>query len=94
MAEFDEIYKEETIDIKKYIFKIISNWYWFGLALFLSVSAAYFINRYTARVYRVSSSVLIIESDSKPYYSDEMIQGLDLFKQATNIKNQIGILRS
>jgi hypothetical protein len=62
MAEFDDIYKEETIDIKKYIFKIISNWYWFALTLFLSVSAAYFINRYSERIYQVSSSILILES--------------------------------
>jgi tyrosine-protein kinase Etk/Wzc len=94
MAEFDDIYKEETIDIKKYIFKIIANWYWFVITVFISTSAAYFMNRYANPVYQVSSSLLIKEEDNSPRYSNEMIQGLDLFAQGTNIKNQIGILSS
>lgn len=94
MPEFDDIYKEETIDIKKYIFKILSNWYWFVITVFLTVSIAYFANRYSDRIYQVSSSILIIESNSNSYYSDEMIQGLDMFKQESNLRNQIGILQS
>ncbi|MFA6400747.1 MAG: polysaccharide biosynthesis tyrosine autokinase [Salinivirgaceae bacterium] len=94
MAEFDDIYKEETIDIKKYIFKILNNWYWFALAVFLSTSTAYIINRYSDRIYQVNSSLLIKETDNKSGYGSEMIQGLELFKQGTNLKNQMGILKS
>jgi len=94
MANFDDIYKEETIDIKKYIFKILANWYWFVIAVFLSTSAAYIINRYSDRVYQVSSTLLIRDTESKSYYSDEMIQGLDLFKQGSNLNNQMAILKS
>lgn len=94
MTEFDDIIQEETIDVKKYIAKIISNWYWFALALILTLSGAYLLNRYSDPIYGVNSSLLIREDNSSSYFDDEMIPGLDLFKQGVNLQNQIGILRS
>jgi len=93
MKEFDEIYSEETIDIKKYIFKILGNWYWFVITSIIALSVAYFVNRYSDRIFQISSSVLILETGGGSY-SNEMIQGFDLFKQGTNIVNQKGILKS
>jgi len=87
--------EEESIDIKKYIFKILSNWYWFAITIFISVSIAYLLNRYADPVYQVNSSLLVNDNE-KPssYYSNEMIQGLDLLGNSSNIQNQIGILKS
>ena len=59
MDEIQEnIFKDESIDIKKYLFKILFNWYWFAISIFFTVSIAYLVNRYTEPIFRVSSSPL------------------------------------
>ncbi len=50
---------DDSLDIKRYISLFISNWYWFAIALFISISIAYGINRYSEKIYTVSSSLLI-----------------------------------
>jgi capsular exopolysaccharide synthesis family protein len=95
MAEFNDIYEEETIDIKKYIYKILSNWHWFVITGIISILIAYVVNRYSDRIYSVNSTLLVEEPDNNTVYGNsEMIQGLDMFKQNANIQNQIGILQS
>ena len=49
---------------QRYISLFISNWYWFAIALFLSLSIAYGINRWSEEVYTVSSTLLIKDDQS------------------------------
>ncbi|VAW15631.1 hypothetical protein MNBD_BACTEROID01-89, partial [hydrothermal vent metagenome] len=51
--------EEDTIDIKKLVLRLLSYWYWFVLCVILSLGSAYLYNRYTTRVYEISSSLLI-----------------------------------
>jgi len=34
----ERYYQEENIDIKKFLFKILANWYWFAISLFVGES--------------------------------------------------------
>ena len=50
---------DDSIDFKRYLSLFISNWYWFAIALFISISIAYGINRWSEKAYTVSSTLLI-----------------------------------
>lgn len=53
--------EEEGIDFKRYFALFINNWYWFAIALFIALSIAYGINRWSEEVYTVSASLLITD---------------------------------
>lgn len=89
--------QEDTIDIKKFLFKIINNWYWFVLTIFISLSFAYFINKYTDPVFSVNSSILIRDKNNSIGSGvDNMMQEMGLFRgvRRKNVVNEIGILNS
>jgi len=48
-----------TSTSKRYLSLFISNWYWFVISLFLAITLAYGINRYSEKMYTVSSTLLI-----------------------------------
>jgi tyrosine-protein kinase Etk/Wzc len=87
---------EETIDIKKFLIKILNNWYWFAITLFVSLTIAYAINRYTKPIYSVSSSIIVRDDEKNRGLSgqENVIKGLELFQTKKNIQNEIGILQS
>ena len=87
---------DEGPDVKRYISLFISNWYWFAAALFLALTAAYGINRYSEKVYTISSTLLIKDDQYGGGISDmeSIIPGGDIFKSRQNLKNEIGILKS
>ena len=92
----ENIYQEETIDIKKFLFKILAHWYWFALALFISLSAAYLVNRYSEEVYSVSATV-IVRDDAKGKGltgAENIIEGMEIFTSRINVQNEMGILKS
>ena len=88
--------EDGNIDIKRYISLFISNWYWFATTLFIAVALAYGINRYSEKIYSVSSTLLIkddqLENMSRNVAS--VIPGGDIFKSQQNLKNEMGILKS
>ncbi len=89
--------QEDTIDIKKFVFKILSNWYWFVLTVFLASSLAYFINKYTDPVYSIQASILVRDkSNSMTSGVDNILNELGMFKRIRrkNVENEIGILNS
>ncbi len=87
--------EDESIDFKRYISLFISNWYWFAIALFISISIAYGINRWSEEVYTVSSTMLI-KDDYLGGTADlsNIFPGSSAFRSEQNLKNEIGILRS
>ena len=86
----------ESIDIKRYISLFISNWYWFALALFISLTLAYGINRYSEKIYTVSSSLLIKDDRMSGglQMAGSFLSGSDIYKSQQNLQNEIGILKS
>lgn len=88
--------QEETIDIKRYVSLFVSNWYWFVIALILALGSAYLINRYSEKMYSVSSTLLIKDDQTSGYTSSigNVLPGGDIFRNQQNLLNEIGILRS
>lgn len=88
--------EDDNIDIKRYMSLFLSNWYWFAIALFLSVTIAYAINRYSEKIYTVSSTLLIKDDQLGNVSSkvESVIPGGDIFKSQQNLKNEMGILKS
>ena len=88
--------EDESIDFKRYISLFISNWYWFAIALFLALSIAYGINRWSEEVYTVSATMLIKDDQFGGGTADlsNIFPGSNAFRSEQNLKNEIGILRS
>ncbi len=85
-----------NIDIKRYISLFLSNWYWFACALFIALTLAYSINRYSQPIYSVSSTMLIKDDQLGRMNNSaaSVIPGGDIFKSQQNLKNEMGILKS
>jgi tyrosine-protein kinase Etk/Wzc len=88
--------EDDNLDIKRYISLFISNWYWFAATLFIAITIAYAINRYSEKIYTVSSTLLIREDQFSNGNNivGSVIPGGDIFRNQQNLKNEIGILRS
>jgi tyrosine-protein kinase Etk/Wzc len=88
--------EDDNLDIKRYLSMFISNWYWFAFALFISISIAYGINRYSEKIYTVSSTLLIKDDQFGNANSNlgNVLPGGDIFRNQQNLKNEMGILKS
>jgi capsular exopolysaccharide synthesis family protein len=89
--------EEENLDLRRLISMFVSNWYWFATSIFIAVILAYGINRYSEKVYTVSSTLLIRDDQAGGVLTssvESVIPGGDIFKKQQNLKNEIGILRS
>lgn len=80
------------MDIKRYISLFVSNWYWFAISLLLTLSVAYGINRWSEKVYTVTSTLLI--KDEKSSSLNDIFPGAELLRDQQNVINEIGILKS
>ena len=92
-SDFDD---NESIDIRRYVSLFFSNWYWFALAMFISLSLAYGINRYSTKIFSVSSSLLIKDDQNggTSQIASSVIPGGDIFRNQQNLKNEMEILKS
>ena len=88
--------ESEGIDLRRYISLFLSNWYWFGSALFLALAIAYGVNRWGGEMYTVQSTMLISDEEYGGGFAemDKVIPGGDIFRPRQNLKNEIGILKS
>ncbi|HAN19006.1 MAG: hypothetical protein A2X13_11575 [Bacteroidetes bacterium GWC2_33_15] len=89
-------YQEESIDIKKYLFKFLLNWYWFALALALALSVAYMVNRYSEPTYTISSSIIVTDKQSDMASVEAIIEELGMSRRNRKavVENEITILKS
>jgi tyrosine-protein kinase Etk/Wzc len=87
---------DESVDIKRYLSLFVSNWYWFAISLFISVTISYTINRYSEKLFTVSSTMLIKDQQNGGglSFKETFMPGSDVFKSQQNLKNEMGILKS
>jgi capsular exopolysaccharide synthesis family protein len=88
---------EEGIDIKKYVFLILKNWWWFAITLFISITVSYMINRYSQKVYGSSCSLIIGEPDSRIGNTENILDELARArgrKRKAVVENEISVLKS
>ncbi len=84
--------KDEEIDLRLLLFKVLRYWYLLALSTLIALGVAFFFNKYTLPKYKVSTTILIKEN-----YSDVDAQDLIGFRFINNkkkIENEIGILNS
>jgi tyrosine-protein kinase Etk/Wzc len=86
------IQEEESIDIKKWIRKILSNWYWFGFFGFIGIVLGYGYSRIAQEEYEVNSLILAESNESKGGMSE--LFSSEIFGTNTNLMNHIGTLKS
>lgn len=89
--------EEEGIDIKKFIYLILSHWWLFGIALFISLTIAYLVNRYSQEVYSVNCSLIIGEEKSGVGTIEGVLDELSRLKNKKRkavVENEISILKS
>lgn len=89
--DFEEI-EGDPIDFKRYLSLFISNWYWFSITLFFALCTAYGINRWSEKVYIISSTLLI--KDDPNGTLTEIFPGSEGFRTQLKVNNEIGILKS
>ncbi len=91
---FSENEIEKSFDFKAEFFKILSYWKLFVISLFLCLTIAFLYLRYSTPIYKVSCKVLIKDDSKSKYASNSIISELDVFKQQSNLQNEIGIIQS
>lgn len=89
-------FEEDTLDFKKYLYLILTNWYWFLISIFVGLGVAYLINRYTMPVYRATSSIMLNEGTSSKGLSgyENLIPGMEIYAQRKYVINEMEVLRS
>jgi tyrosine-protein kinase Etk/Wzc len=84
--------QDESIDIRKFVVKILRYWYWFVISIFITYTIAYLLNRYKEPTYSVSGTMLI--SEEKKSSVDLLISSLDRYSARKNMENEIAVLKS
>lgn len=94
MGTTTPIQSNDTIDVKRYLFKLLSGWYWLVLGSLVGYTAALLVNRYTEPIYGVSTTIELSIDDKTTYFDKSLIEGLSIMKKQKNIENEISILKS
>ncbi|MBN2863681.1 MAG: polysaccharide biosynthesis tyrosine autokinase [Bacteroidales bacterium] len=89
-------YYNDGIDYKRYFSLFLSNWHWFAISFFITISIAYGINRWSEEIYTVSSTLLVKDDQlgSAGSGMTNIFPGIEAFRSQQNLKNEIGILKS
>ena len=85
--------EEDNFDIKRWFSLFLSNWYWFAISLLIALAIASLINRYSQKIYTVSSTMLI-RDEKYGGSSSSMMPGGGMFNNQMNLSNEIGIIKS
>lgn len=89
--------KDDSIDLKKILFKVLNNWYYFVISVFITLSISFFINRYTQPIFVIESSILVKDKDNAIYGGVEsIVEELGLYRRSRkkSVENEIGVLKS
>lgn len=89
-------FEEETLDLKRYFFLFLSNWYWIAISVFAGLFVAYLVNRYSEQVHSVKASLLVGNADGRRVGQgvQTLMRELNLTQEKKRIENEIGILKS
>src|SRR5215207_5514182 len=92
----DKLMKQlnSSFDFKRLLGTLLSNWYWFILAVSVTLTAGFLYLRYTTPVYEIQSSILIDEDQDN--VAKNVLSKLDPEndKSQVNLFNEKVILQS
>ncbi|MDP4206512.1 MAG: hypothetical protein Q8859_11025, partial [Bacteroidota bacterium] len=92
--------EEESWHIKKLVLKFLNQLHWFILSVLTALVIAFLINHFSIPVYRISSKILIEDSENKQSTGAlagperDLTQGFGLYAGMQNFDNQSIILKS
>ncbi|MGM0498035.1 MAG: hypothetical protein ACQESJ_08970, partial [Bacteroidota bacterium] len=95
--EYKELYQQEQkINFRKYIYLFLSNWYWFALALFISLAAAYLTNRYTNPQYSASATIILEDKGNQGGVEDMLseLRPIRRYRRRAIVENEIAKIKS
>ncbi len=84
----------EKIDLKLIINNLLSYWYYFLLSIIVCLFIAFLYNRYTKKVYKVSTTILVRDDSNSQLGVENIIEGMEMFSIKTNLENEKSILQS
>lgn len=85
--------QEEPQNIKDFLMKFLVHWYWFMLAGFIGLVAAFLFAKYSPTTYQVNSMLLVKDDESKSMSLDNIFSSSP-FQSDVKIENHIGVLTS
>lgn len=88
----DYLEAEEGTNVKAFLFRLLSKWYWFAFFGLLGLLGGYLMSKYSEPIYQMSSTILVKE-ESASMGLDQLFEGFDLGDK-TNIENHILMLKS
>ncbi|MGV6844813.1 MAG: Wzz/FepE/Etk N-terminal domain-containing protein, partial [Lutibacter sp.] len=62
--KFNEFRAEHVTDIKDYLYRIVANWKWFLLALFIAFGIAYYYNISTQKIFGLKTTIAVKEKQN------------------------------
>lgn len=88
--------QSDIFKIKKFLSLILGYWYWLIISIAIAGVGAYFFVELTYPTYRVSTTILIEESENNsiPGVDNNLLKGFGLRPGSKNLDNQILILSS
>ncbi len=83
------------INIRQLLRKLFSRWYFFLIALMITMPLAYVYVMLAPKMYSVKSSLLLkSETQTGGMDSEKFMKGMNLYTSQTGIEDEIGILKS
>ena len=89
----DEIFHQKT-DYKRIIMRFLRYKYYFIATVIVALIIAFFINKFSQRVYSNWTSLLIKEEQRNSFLSAESIMDIGLFSGIENVENELAVLKS
>lgn len=86
--------KEKELDLRLFFLKYLRYWYWFVLALLITLGGAFFYLQYAIPVYKVSATLLIKDEKKGTSNTNEILKELDMFSGSKIVENEIEVLKS
>ena len=85
--------EEESIDLRKWIGKILVNWYWFVLTVGIFGGGAWVYTKYLVRTYQVQAT-LMVKKTRQAVGAQALYNSLNLGSGPSYQDNEIQILKS
>ncbi len=94
MNNLDSSSQSEKIELKVLLDRLLVFWKQTALSIIIFLMIGFLYNRYSTKIYKSSTTILIKEDSNSNLGSEDLFGGIDLFGGQKNIKNEIGILNS
>jgi hypothetical protein len=82
------------LNVKQILRKLLSKWYYFLIALMITLPLAYVYIKISTKQYVVKASLLLKSETQTGVDSEDFLKGMNLYTSQTGIEDEIGILKS